>query len=60
MTLDGLDYGDPVLEENMVINVDMPFIEVGWGSVHLEDTLLITADGCEPLTSMQMDVIVRA
>lgn len=60
MTLGGPDYGDPVLEENMVINVDMPFIEVGWGSVHLEDTLLVTAGGCEPLTSMQMDLIVRA
>ena len=59
MTLGGLDYGDPVLEENMVINVDLPFIEIGWGSVHLEDTLLVTADGCEPLTSLQMDLIVR-
>jgi len=59
MTLGGFDYGDPVLEENMVINVDLPYIEIGWGSVHLEDTLLVTADGCEPLTSMQMDLIVR-
>lgn len=59
MTRDGLDYGDPVLEENMVINVDLPFIEIGWGSVHLEDTLLVTADGCRPLTSMQMDLLVR-
>lgn len=59
MTRDGLDYGDPVLEENMVINVDMPYIEIGWGSLHLEDTLLVTADGCRPLTSMQMDLLVR-
>jgi len=59
MTRDGFDYGDPVLEENMVINVDLPYIEIGWGSVHLEDTLLVTADGCEPLTSMKMDLIVR-
>jgi Xaa-Pro aminopeptidase len=59
MTRDGFDYGDPVVEENMVINVDLPYIEIGWGSVHLEDTLLVTADGCEPLTSMKMDLIVR-
>jgi Xaa-Pro aminopeptidase len=58
MTLAGPDYGDPVLEENMVINIDLPFIEIGWGSVHLEDTLLVTRDGCEPLTSMQMDLLV--
>jgi len=59
MTRDGRDYGDPVLEKDMVINVDLPYIEIGWGSVHLEDTLLVTHDGCEPLTSMQMDVLQR-
>ncbi len=58
MTLAGPDYGDPVLEAGVVLNVDLPFIEIGWGAVHLEDTLLVTADGCEPLTSMQMDLLV--
>ncbi len=42
---------DRVLEENMVLNVDMPHTEIGWGSIHLEDTVRVTADGCEPLTS---------
>lgn len=59
MTRDGLDYGDPVLEQDMVINVDLPYIEIGWGSVHLEDTLLVTHDGCEPLTSMNMELLRR-
>lgn len=59
MTRDGLDYGDPTLEADMVINVDMPFSEIGWGSLHLEDTLRVTADGCEPLTSMSMDLMAR-
>ncbi len=40
---------DQVLEENMVINVDMPHTEIGWGSVHMEDTVQITADGCRRL-----------
>lgn len=40
---------DQVLRENMVINVDMPHTEIGWGSVHMEDTVRITADGCERL-----------
>lgn len=40
---------DQVLVENMVINVDMPHTEIGWGSVHMEDTVRITADGCERL-----------
>ena len=42
---------DRVLEENMVLNVDMPHTEIGWGSIHLEDTVRVTADGCEPLTA---------
>ncbi len=49
---------DKPLEENMVINVDMPHIELGWGSLHVEDTVRVTADGCEPLTSMELDLIV--
>ena len=35
--------GDVVLEEGMVLNIDMPFTEIGWGSVHIEDTIHITA-----------------
>ena len=41
---------DQVLEANMVINVDMPFTEIGWGSVHMEDTVLITDNGFERLS----------
>lgn len=49
---------DRVLEENMVINVDLPHIEIGWGAVHLEDTVRVTRTGCEALTSMQTDLRV--
>jgi Xaa-Pro aminopeptidase len=49
---------DYVFEENMVINIDMPFTEWGWGSMHLEDTLLVTRSGYEPLTSMQNELVV--
>ena len=41
---------DQILEANMVINVDMPFTEIGWGSVHMEDTVVITDDGFERLS----------
>lgn len=47
---------DQVLEPGMVINVDMPYTEIGWGSLHLEDTVLITADGHEPLTTAGLDL----
>jgi Xaa-Pro aminopeptidase len=42
---------DQVLQVDMVVNVDMPHTEIGWGSVHMEDTVRIVADGCEFLTS---------
>lgn len=47
---------DQVLEPGMVINVDMPYTEIGWGSLHLEDTVLITVDGHEPLTTAGLDL----
>ncbi|MEC9375165.1 MAG: Xaa-Pro peptidase family protein [Pseudomonadota bacterium] len=46
------------LVEGMVVNVDMPFTELGWGSVHMEDTVLITSEGCERLGNSNFDLIV--
>ena len=48
---------DIVLEEDMLLNIDMPFTEIGWGSVHIEDTMRISADGFESLTSDDLDII---
>jgi len=48
-------YGAPidhVLEENMVLTVDMPYIEVGWGAGHNEDLLRVTKTGFEPLNAI--------
>ena len=53
------DADDFALEENMVINIDMPHVEYGWGGVHIEDTLRITCDGYEPLTSLDTRLVVR-
>jgi Xaa-Pro aminopeptidase len=47
---------DQVLEPGMVINVDMPYTEIGWGSLHLEDTVHITPDGHELLTTAGLDL----
>jgi Xaa-Pro aminopeptidase len=49
--------GDIKLEENMVINIDMPFHELGWGGMHIEDTLLVTRNGFEPITAMKSDLV---
>jgi len=43
------DKPDQVILENMVINVDLPHVELGFGSVHMEDTVRITATGSERL-----------
>lgn len=45
------DKPDQVLQKGMVVNVDMPHTEIGWGSVHMEDTVVITDDGCERLAT---------
>jgi Xaa-Pro aminopeptidase len=42
--------GDAELLEGMVINIDIPVLELGWGGIQLEDTLLVTSDGFELLT----------
>ncbi|MCG8375859.1 MAG: M24 family metallopeptidase, partial [Chlorobiales bacterium] len=45
------DKPDQTLAAGMVVNVDMPHTEIGWGSVHMEDTVVITESGCERLSS---------
>jgi Xaa-Pro aminopeptidase len=42
--------GDNELLEGMVVNIDIPVLELGWGGIQLEDTLLVTSDGFELLT----------
>ncbi len=48
---------DIVLEKGMALNVDMPFTDIGWGSVHLEDTVYMTDDGFEMFTSDETEII---
>jgi len=49
--------GDQVLQKNMVINIDLPHTEIGWGSVHMEDTVVITDNGFQRLSEASMDLI---
>jgi len=52
------DKPDQVLAKGMVVNVDMPHTEIGWGSVHMEDTVVITDDGCERLSTADFSIRV--
>jgi Xaa-Pro dipeptidase len=47
---------DQVLQPGMVVNVDMPHTEIGWGSLHMEDTVLITTYGHECLSKTDMSI----
>ena len=49
---------DQTLRNNMVVNVDLPHTEIGWGSVHMEDTVRITETGFERLSAANFDLIV--
>ena len=49
---------DQVLQPNMIVNVDMPHSEIGWGSVHMEDTVLITNNGFERLSTADFSLRV--
>jgi len=40
---------DFVFEEGMIFSLDMPYYEVGWGNLHVEDAVLVTATGVELL-----------
>jgi len=45
--------------ENMVFTLDMPYHEFGWGTTHVEDMMIVRADGCEPITSMNTTLRVK-
>jgi len=53
------DKPDQVLQTGMVVNVDMPHTEIGWGSVHMEDTVVITNDGCDRLAKADFSMRVK-
>lgn len=45
-----------VIEEGMVLNVETPYYELGFGGIQLEDTLLITGNGFEYLSSLPQEL----
>jgi Xaa-Pro aminopeptidase len=46
------------LETGMVLCLETPYYEPGWGGVQVEDTILITGDGSRGLTKTSRDLVV--
>ena len=47
-----------ILEEGMVVNVETPYYELGFGGVQVEDTLIVTKDGYQLLTKSARDLFI--
>ncbi len=47
------------IETGMVINIETPYYELGWGAVHVEDPYLVGPDGKNRwLTTMSRDLVI--
>ncbi len=47
---------EDVLQEGMVITIEPGIYIPGWGGFRIEDMVLVTAEGCEVLTSLPKDM----
>lgn len=45
------------LKENMILNVETPYYIVGVGGFNVEDTLLVTKDGCDCFTTLDRELL---
>jgi len=43
---------DTILEEGMIINIESPYYELGFGGMQVEDTMLVTNKGKELFTTI--------
>ncbi|MEQ8733569.1 MAG: M24 family metallopeptidase [Rhodospirillaceae bacterium] len=50
---------DFTFENGTVFTLDMPHNEIGWGTTHVEDMMLVHENGCEALSSMDTSLRIR-
>ena len=44
------------IEKGMVICIETPYYEIGWGGIQLEDTMLVTDKGVEFLSTLPVEL----
>ncbi|MBI2874282.1 MAG: aminopeptidase P family protein [Firmicutes bacterium] len=47
-----------VLEEGMVLNIEVPYYELGFGGMNVEDTLVVTAGGYRMFSTLDRELLV--
>lgn len=47
-----------VIEEGMVFCLETPYYRTGWGGMIVEDTVVVTADGCRELSVTSRDLLI--
>ena len=52
------DVSEGVVEKDMVYTIEPGIYISGWGGVRIEDTVVINADGCQPLTQFSKELII--
>lgn len=50
---------DWTFEAGTVFTLDMPYNEIGWGTTHVEDMIVVREDGYEGLSSMDTSLKIR-
>jgi Xaa-Pro aminopeptidase len=48
-----------ILQPGMVFTIEPGAYVPGWGGVRIEDDVVVTRDGCEVLTSVRRDLLIR-
>lgn len=51
-------FSSDILEEGMVLNIETPYYEMGFGGVQVEDTILVTKNGYIELTKNSRDLFI--
>ncbi len=55
----GENIRDFVFEAGTVFTLDMPYSEIGWGTTHVEDMIVVRENGYEALSSMDTSLRIR-